>query len=171
MGTPISQRSAAFPMTSLLRLTWGSKRAAFAEVSQEDGARREHGYSDASVRAPLTTSRYHGLVSHSPVPRRATRRPVRMAATCRTQSGLRDNAYISDLSPEGCRLTTSTLSVRIGLRIVIRPQGLEGVCGTVRWIDGQDAGIQFDAPLYEPVVDHLSQRYADTGRAVDVASC
>jgi hypothetical protein len=80
-----------------------------------------------------------------------------LAAACRTQHGMRDNAYISDISPRGCRLATSTLAIRVGLRIVVRPQGLEGLGGVVRWIDGQDAGIEFDTPLYEPVVDHLSQ--------------
>lgn len=109
-------------------------------------------------------------MSQSPVPRRAQRRRVMMTATCRTQSGLRDNAYISDISPFGCRLTIKTLAVRIGLRVVIRPQGLEGVSGVVRWIEGQNAGLEFDAPLYEPVVDHLSQLFA-AGRSVDVASC
>ena len=94
------------------------------------------------------------------VPRRAERRPVTLAAACRTQSGMRDSAYISDISPHGCRLATSTLAVRVGLRIMIRPQGLEGVGGVVRWIDGQAAGIEFDAPLYEPVVDHLSRLHA-----------
>lgn len=82
------------------------------------------------------------------------------SATCRTHSGMCDNGYISDISPHGCRLATSTLAVRIGARIVIRPQGSEGLMGIVRWIDGQHAGIEFEAPLYEPVVDHLSQLHA-----------
>jgi hypothetical protein len=106
----------------------------------------------------------------SKTPRRAERRSVILAATCRTQNGLRDNAYISDLSPHGCCLTTTTLAVRIGQRVVIRPQGLEGLTGTVRWIEGQNAGIEFDAPLYEPVVDHLSQLHA-ARKPVDVSSC
>ena len=93
-----------------------------------------------------------------------------MTATCRTQTGLRDSAHISDISQHGCRLTTKTLSIRIGQRIVIRPQGLEGVSGVVRWIDGQDAGIEYDAPLYEHVVDHLGRLYAAAGRTVDVVS-
>lgn len=99
-------------------------------------------------------------MSHPVIPRRDERRPVRLAATCRTQSGLRDNAYIADISQYGCRLTTHTLAVRIGMRIVIRPQGLEGVGGVVRWIEGQHAGIEFDAPLYGPVVDHLGLMHA-----------
>ncbi|MBV1689077.1 PilZ domain-containing protein [Novosphingobium sp. G106] len=108
-------------------------------------------------------------MSQSLIPRRAQRRSVSLAATCRTESGMRDNGYISDISPHGCRLATNTLAVRIGLRIVIRPQGLEGLGGVVRWIEGQHAGIEFDTPLYEPVVDQLSQLHA-SGTAVGVSS-
>jgi hypothetical protein len=103
------------------------------------------------------------------VPRRAQRRPVRLAATCRTQNGLRDNGHISDISAHGCCLTTNTLSVRIGARVVIKPDGLEGMTGIVRWIDGQNAGIEFETPLYEPVVDHLSRMHG-AGQPVGVSS-
>lgn len=103
------------------------------------------------------------------IPRRAQRRPVVLAATCRTQSGLRDNALIYDISPQGCRLRPNTLTMQIGMRVVIRPQGLEGLSGMVRWIEGQEAGIEFDAPLYEPVVDHLSQLHA-VGKPVGVSA-
>jgi hypothetical protein len=83
-----------------------------------------------------------------------------MTAFCRTQSGLRDNAQISDISPQGCCVTTHSLAVSPGMRVVIRPQGLEGLTGSVRWTEGHSAGVEFDAPLYEPVVDHLSQLHA-----------
>jgi hypothetical protein len=103
------------------------------------------------------------------LPRRDQRRPVLLAATCRTQTGLRDEGFISDISANGCCLTTKTLSVRVGMRIVIRPNGLEGVSGIVRWIDRQHAGIEFETPLYEPVVDHLSRLHA-AGEKVGVTS-
>lgn len=103
------------------------------------------------------------------VPRRAQRRPVKLAATCRTQSGLRDSGYISDISPQGCRLTTRTLAVRIGSRVVIKPDGLEGLTGIVRWIDGDHAGIEFDSPLYEPIVDHLCRQHG-AGQPVGLSS-
>jgi hypothetical protein len=99
-------------------------------------------------------------MSHPIVPRRAERRPVMMPTLCRTQSGLRDNARISDISPQGCCLATHSLAFSPGMRVVIRPQGLEGITGTVRWTEGYSAGVEFDAPLYEPVVDHLSQLHA-----------
>ena len=59
--------------------------------------------------------------------------------------------------------------MRIGQRVVIRPKGLEGVSGVVRWTEGQQAGVEFDMPLYEPVVDHLCQLYA-AGATVGIAS-
>ena len=108
-------------------------------------------------------------MSQPVIPRRATRRPVTLAASCRTQGGLRDSARISDISQFGCCLATDTLAFRVGTRVIIRPQGLEGVGGVVRWIDGQLVGVEFDSPLYEPVVDHLSQLHA-AGAAVGVSA-
>jgi hypothetical protein len=92
-----------------------------------------------------------------------------LPATCRTQTGMRDNAFIADISAEGCRMTTNSLAMRVGLRIVIRPQGLEGLTGVVRWIEGQEAGIEFDTPLYGPVLDHLSNLHA-AKKTVSVSS-
>ena len=93
-----------------------------------------------------------------------------MPAQCRTQSGLRDNGQISNISPEGCCITTSGIFVKEGARVVIRPEGMEGLTGVVRWIEGNKAGIEFDVPLYAPIVDHLSERYSD-GRQITVSPC
>lgn len=92
-----------------------------------------------------------------------------MPAHCRTVSGLRDNGRISNLSREGCCVTTNGIFVKVGARVVIRPEGMEGLAGVVRWIDGNTAGIEFDAPLYEPVVDHLCALFSD-GRQITVSS-
>lgn len=48
---------------------------------------------------------------------------------------------------------------RVGARVVIRPEGLEGVTGIVRWVDATKAGIEFDAPLYGPIVEHMWKTY------------
>ncbi len=93
-------------------------------------------------------------------PRRAERKPVRMTAQCRTHSGLRDLGHISDISAEGCCVTTSCLFVRVGARVVIRPEGIEGLTGVIRWIEGNRAGVQFDRPIYGPVIDHLAAIHA-----------
>ncbi|MCB2074802.1 MAG: PilZ domain-containing protein [Novosphingobium sp.] len=108
-------------------------------------------------------------MSREIISRKAPRRPLAMPAQCRTQSGLRDNGEISNISAEGCCIITRGIFVKEGLRVVIRPEGMEGLTGVVRWIEGHKAGIEFDAPLYGPVVDHLSRQYAD-GSQISVST-
>lgn len=107
-------------------------------------------------------------MASSITPRKAPRHPVTMKAHCRTQSGLRDVGRISDISPEGCCVTTNSLFVRVGVRVLIRPDGMEGLSGIVRWIEGNRAGVQFDAPLYGPIVEHLSQQFS-AGKPVSLS--
>lgn len=102
------------------------------------------------------------------VPRRAERRSVELTAQCRTQSGLRDKGHITDISAEGCCVITNELFVRLGARVVIRPDGMEGLTGVVRWINGNRAGVEFDQPLYPAVLDHLVARYS-TGETLTIS--
>ena len=64
-------------------------------------------------------------------------------------------AALADISTHGCCITTASLYLNVGMRVTIKPQGLEGVTGLVRWLSGARAGIEFDRPLYGPVVQHL----------------
>lgn len=95
-------------------------------------------------------------------PRQAHRRAISLAAQCRTQSGLRDRGEISDISAQGCCVRVPGLYFRVGARVIIRPQGLEGLTGVVRWIDGDCAGVEFDREIYQPVVDHLVRLHGIT---------
>ena len=88
--------------------------------------------------------------------RKAMRQPLTLAAKCRTTSGMSDDAYLSDLSAHGCCITTRGLLFRLGSRVTIKPQGLEGISGVIRWIAGNRAGVEFEQPLYGPVVEHLT---------------
>lgn len=94
------------------------------------------------------------------IARGADRKPVVLMALCRTQSGLRDAGRISDISTHGCCVQTNSLFFKVGTRVSIRPDGIEGLTGIVRWIDGDRAGVEFDFPLYAPVLDHIAQRHA-----------
>lgn len=91
--------------------------------------------------------------------RRAPRGDVRMAARCRSSTGLHDEGWLEDISAEGCCLVSRAIAFRVGSRIVICPQGLEGVTGIVRWATATKAGIEFDSPLYAPMVEHLWNSY------------
>ena len=81
---------------------------------------------------------------------------------------MRDNALLADISEFGCCVTARSLFFHPGMRIIIKPDGLEGITGVVRWIEGNRAGVQFDTPLYAPVVEHLIQRHGAT-HAVQVS--
>jgi hypothetical protein len=100
--------------------------------------------------------------------RRDSRKPLRMVAKYQTSSGLRDEGFLTDISAEGCCVTTRSMFTRTGARVVIRPLGIEALSGTIRWIEGNRAGIEFERPLYGPVVDHLAALYSD-GQAVSVS--
>lgn len=99
------------------------------------------------------------MADRSPVNRNVSRHPVRMAARCRSSTGLSDEGWLEDISAQGCCLVTRTICFRVNSRIIIRPQGLEGVTGVVRWISASKAGVEFDSPLYPPVVEHLWNTY------------
>ena len=87
--------------------------------------------------------------------RSATRRLVTMPVQCRTQSGMRDSGEIFDISETGCCVIADSLFFRVGTRLVIRPEGLEGLVGAVRWVAGGKAGVEWENPIYGPVLDHL----------------
>jgi hypothetical protein len=89
------------------------------------------------------------------IPRRAQRRSVALPAQCRITSGLRDTGEISDISTQGCCIKTDTVLLRVGSHVVIRPDQMESLGGTVRWIAGDCAGVEFDRAIYSPILDHL----------------
>lgn len=92
--------------------------------------------------------------------RRAERNALVMPARSRSRSGFVDRVVITDISPLGCRIESFALTMHEGDPVVITPQVLEGLCGTVRWVSGHCAGIEFATPLYGPVVEHLCREYA-----------
>jgi PilZ domain len=91
--------------------------------------------------------------------RRENRLPVVIPARCRTRSGFADRLMVTDISPLGCRVESLAITVQKGDLVVVTPQSLEGLCGTVRWVAGNSAGIEFATPLYGPVVEHLYRSF------------
>ena len=91
--------------------------------------------------------------------RREVRLGLAMPGRCRTLQGFTEHVVIRDVSAFGCRITASALTARLGARVVIRPAGMEGLSGTVRWLAGNEAGVEFDSPIYGPIVEHLHRQY------------
>ncbi|MEO6717726.1 MAG: PilZ domain-containing protein [Novosphingobium sp.] len=88
-------------------------------------------------------------------PRQSIRYPVWLTATCRTSLGRVSDVILSNLSEHGCGMTGGDDLLKPGQLVVIRLLSLEGLPGQVCWVRGKRAGVQFDRPLYGPVVEHI----------------
>lgn len=84
--------------------------------------------------------------------RRYARRPVRFGAGIAAPERPVSNAAIVDLSTHGCGIETE-LELEIGSRVLIKIAGLESWPATVRWASNGRAGLSFERPLHQAVVD------------------
>jgi len=89
-------------------------------------------------------------------PRRHRRRQTGVDASCSDRDGRATGVAVTDLSEAGCRLELEDGAVAPDEVVVVRPQGLEGVAGRVRWSHEKAAGVEFASALHPAVVDHLT---------------
>ena len=92
--------------------------------------------------------------------RKALRGSVAMPGRVRHNITRRANVAIADLSAHGCRIEAAEAEVAIGSPVFVRLDGLAPLRATVRWQDGAIAGLEFDHPLYIPVLDHLLKQWS-----------
>ncbi|MCA1661445.1 MAG: PilZ domain-containing protein [Novosphingobium sp.] len=97
--------------------------------------------------------------------RRHGRRRVQVDATLRNGSGVARGAELTDLSEAGCRMELGEGAVEPDEVLVVRPGGLGGLTGRVRWTRGNAAGVEFADPLHPAVVDHVSGERELEGQA------
>lgn len=64
---------------------------------------------------------------------------------------------VIDASAEGCRLEFVE-KPRVDDRVWVRFDGLEAIEGTVCWVDGHTAGVQYTRPMHPAVFDNLLAR-------------
>lgn len=83
---------------------------------------------------------------------------LRRNVTCRTEVG------VIDLSAHGCRIDTGGSALAIGSSVFVRLDELGALRATVRWQEDRIAGLEFDSPLYAPVVDHLVAHWPGKGQ-------
>jgi hypothetical protein len=94
------------------------------------------------------------------MPRGNERKPLVVNGQLRTSYG-RQNVVFSDLSLEGCRIEAVYMTLTVGQRVVLKPEGLEGLNAVVSWSSGPSAGLKFDRPLHPSVFDHLCKLHPD----------
>lgn len=86
--------------------------------------------------------------------RRAPRLAISLAASLRQRSRPAFSVGLVDLSPLGCRLELSS-DLEPGTSVWLKLPGLEARYSRVAWCKGGFAGIAFEDPLHEAVIDCL----------------
>ena len=87
--------------------------------------------------------------------RRTNRQLSILDVRCRVSHGRSPQVWLTDLSTRGCQLVIRAGALKPDQSIVLRPKGIEGIAGKVKWVAGIKAGIEFARPLHQAVVDHL----------------
>jgi hypothetical protein len=81
-------------------------------------------------------------------------------ARCRSRTGLIVELEVLDISPFGFMVDRRTWSVRQDERILVKFPELAFLPATVLWVEDDKAGLVFERPLYEPVLDHMMRQTA-----------
>lgn len=87
----------------------------------------------------------------------ADERLDRLKAKCRMSNRSVAELRIADISAAGCMAERRALSMRQDDRVLIKLPGLEYRPAKVVWIDDDNAGIEFETLLYEPVLRRFQQ--------------
>ncbi|HTN14228.1 MAG TPA: PilZ domain-containing protein [Sphingomonadaceae bacterium] len=94
-------------------------------------------------------------------PRAETRQRVRLRDAFQLVPG----AVLIDLSVTGCQIALKGAWLELNQIVVVRPDGLEGLSGVVRWLEEDRAGIEFDRPLHPGVAAHIAAAVPDISGA------
>lgn len=93
------------------------------------------------------------------IPRRAQRRSLALAAQYGPAGDLREPGEISNISTHGCCVKAESLPFRVGSHLIIEPEAMEPLGGTIRWIARDCAGVEFDHAIEGATVDHLVEMH------------
>jgi hypothetical protein len=85
------------------------------------------------------------------------REPIIAQVLVRPKQHSAQTIHLTDLSRHGCRLALEGVTLRVGEFISLKFGGLEYLQGIVRWVDADNAGIEFARPLHAAVLDNVLQ--------------
>lgn len=91
--------------------------------------------------------------------RSAERAAVAIGASCRTDNGPRAFVAVIDLTVAGCCLFSPESPFKVGQNVMLHPECLAPIRGTVRWVRSSLAGLSFEKELYPAVFEHLAQTH------------
>lgn len=87
--------------------------------------------------------------------RRDERHHIAVEGRYRTGSGVPKDVSVLDISERGCRFFDKFGSLVPGAPITIRIGPIGPIAATVKWAERQVVGVEFEDPIYGPVLDHI----------------
>ena len=83
-----------------------------------------------------------------------------MKAKCRSQSGMKIELTVLDISPIGCMVDRRGWSPQADDRVLVQLDGLGFQPATVVWVEDEQAGIAFEHLLHEAILEQLKDTLA-----------
>jgi len=90
-------------------------------------------------------------------PRRTKRVPVAASVTLRRHGRQNFRVQVFDASSHGCKVEFVERP-EMQECVWVRFEGLEPLEASVRWLEGQCAGLQFSKPIHPAVFDLMAER-------------
>lgn len=87
--------------------------------------------------------------------RREERLKLNVAARLNTKPRVGIEGRLTNLSASGCSFLDPSRSFMLGDWVWLQVEPLESWRGIVRWVKGDQIGIEFERPFHPAVVDHL----------------
>lgn len=84
-----------------------------------------------------------------------------MKARCRSQSGMKIELPVLDISPIGCMVDRVAWSAQPDDRILIQLEGLGFQPARVSWVEDERVGIELEQLLHEAVLERLKDSLAN----------
>ena len=92
--------------------------------------------------------------------RLSKRNDVLLDARCRKSSWNVVRVELGNISQGGCCIVGSGPDFAPGEIVELRIAHMKGISATVRWVRGQDAGVEFNTALKARAVDDLARIYS-----------
>ncbi len=95
--------------------------------------------------------------------RRETRHDISVPGRYRTGNGVPKDVDVLEISERGCRFYDRFGRLVAGSELTFRVGPIGPIPATVRWCNDYVVGIEFETPIYGPVLEHIRSQL-DAGR-------
>jgi hypothetical protein len=138
----------ALAVRSVANDRWPSQFGQIREATANQGEQ-------LNVEAAPPSWRQGSTKRHQAVTVKHAKQTKVLLARVRARRGTINDVRVLDLSLAGCIIDRRALNLAREERVLIKLPGLALMPCYVCWLEESKAGLEFEQPLYEPVLDHL----------------